>query len=302
MTESESGPTRGALLAAHGSLFVVQMAALWILGRGISPAAGFPLDDAWIHQLVARSLVETGTLGAVADHPLSGATSLLWPLVLSFNHAALGLPPALFSVLVNAVLYVVAGQLLLRLLLRDGMVLGVAWTLAALASIAGNHVWFVFSGMEATALIALFVALALVWTSGRPTPGAALVAGLLLAAAVLVRPEAVVAGGVLLLSSRWLAWPVKRAILALVPVAATVIGLLVVTLGRGPSTMTGRRWMWLASGRGWMRTYSRRTCSLAGPSGSAASFSGFRSRIFSGSCAGLPSPASRSPCSSAKKE
>jgi hypothetical protein len=247
---SRIGPARSALLAAYGTLLVVQVAALWILGRGISPAAGFPLDDAWIHQLVARSFVETGTLGAVAGHPLSGATSLLWPLVLSLNHAAVGLPPALFSALVNAILYIVAGQLLLGLLLRDGAELSVAWTLAALAAVAGNHVWFVFSGMEATALIAIFVALALVWTGRRRTVVAALGAGLLLAAAVLVRPEAVVMSGVLALSARWLGWPLKRVILALVPAAATVLGLLLVTLGRGPSTMSGRRWMWLASGQG----------------------------------------------------
>ena len=247
---SDVGPARLKRRALFGALLAVQLIALWILGHGSPPAAGFPLDDAWIHQLVARTFAESGTLGAVIGHPLSGATSVLWPLILTLNELFFRLPAPLFSVLVNALCYIIAGQLLLLLLLRDGVKPAVAWSAAALAAIGGNHVWFAFSGMEASALIAVLLGLAIVWTSGRASIVNAVATALLLVAAVLLRPEAVAICGLVLLSAPWFGWSWRRVALVFAPVVVTVGALAVLTLGRGPSTMSGRRWMWMASGQG----------------------------------------------------
>ncbi len=44
---------------------------------------GFPLDDAWIHQVFARNLVQKGQWSFNADKITSGSTSPLWTLLLS---------------------------------------------------------------------------------------------------------------------------------------------------------------------------------------------------------------------------
>lgn len=43
---------------------------------------GFPLDDAWIHQTYARNLAQTSQWAFVPGVPSTGATSILWPLML----------------------------------------------------------------------------------------------------------------------------------------------------------------------------------------------------------------------------
>lgn len=44
---------------------------------------GFPLDDAWIHAVYARSLAREGALAYNPGTPATGATSLLWPVLLA---------------------------------------------------------------------------------------------------------------------------------------------------------------------------------------------------------------------------
>ena len=45
--------------------------------------AGYPLDDAWIHQTYARNWAETGQLAYVVGLPSAGSTAPLWTLLLS---------------------------------------------------------------------------------------------------------------------------------------------------------------------------------------------------------------------------
>ena len=42
---------------------------LWAYSQGL---AGFPLDDAWIHQTYARNLAETGQLAYLPGQPSAG--------------------------------------------------------------------------------------------------------------------------------------------------------------------------------------------------------------------------------------
>src|SRR5574341_394192 len=51
---------------------------------------GFPLDDAWIHLVYARSLVPEGGLHYNAGQPETGMTSPLWVLLLAAVHALVG--------------------------------------------------------------------------------------------------------------------------------------------------------------------------------------------------------------------
>lgn len=66
------------------------LAAVIISGFGIHGVApelfgevGFPLDDAWIHSVYARSLATSLTFAYNPGVPAAGATSLLWPILLA---------------------------------------------------------------------------------------------------------------------------------------------------------------------------------------------------------------------------
>ncbi len=68
------------LLAALLSAGVYLVFAVW---RGV---VGFPLDDAWIHQVYARNLATRGELAFFAGQPSAGSTSPLWTILLSIGY------------------------------------------------------------------------------------------------------------------------------------------------------------------------------------------------------------------------
>lgn len=51
---------------------------------------GFPLDDSYIHQTVARNLAEHGTLGFSTGRSSSGVTSVLWMLLQALRYKVAG--------------------------------------------------------------------------------------------------------------------------------------------------------------------------------------------------------------------
>ena len=62
------------------------LGALMFLAPGYLAHQGFPLDDAWIHQVYARSLSDSLLLAYNPGISATGATSPLWPLVLAVPH------------------------------------------------------------------------------------------------------------------------------------------------------------------------------------------------------------------------
>lgn len=48
--------------------------------------AGFPLDDAWIHQVFARTLAQNGEFAFNPGQPVAGSTSPLWTFLLAPGH------------------------------------------------------------------------------------------------------------------------------------------------------------------------------------------------------------------------
>lgn len=236
----------GRRAAWHGGLLAVQIAALLVLAYDALPLTGFPLDDAWIHQVVARNFAETGVLGFDPLRHGSGATSYLWALLLSLQYTILPIGPVLFTVVLAGICHLAAGQLLLALLRNDGFDARSGFGLAALFGIAGNSVWFVFSGMEASLLIFLTVAAVHSWRSRRPW-----LAGIALAAAFLTRPEAILLGP--LLFGLDLFFPRGQRLrtaaqLLLPPMLAAVAYAAINYANTGtvsPATLDGRRWLWL---------------------------------------------------------
>jgi len=70
---------------------VLGLLALLAVGRSGSAAnpgaTGFPLDDAWIHLVYGRGLLENGFLAYEDGVPSTGATSPLWAILLAAVHA-----------------------------------------------------------------------------------------------------------------------------------------------------------------------------------------------------------------------
>jgi hypothetical protein len=204
---------------------------------------GFPLDDAWIHQVVARTLAETGVFGFDPSLPGSGATSWLWPALLAANPAFIHISPPLFAVVLAGGLYLGVGQLVFALC-RDDELTEVQSVVAALAFTgSGNFVWFALSGMET--MLVVFLSLAVIHAYLRAQSGKdAALAGATLVTLFFTRPEAAAVGPLLLVVRRR---GIRDSTLFLAPVvlgAAAYFAWNAARTGRIlPMTFEGRRWL-----------------------------------------------------------
>jgi hypothetical protein len=242
-------------LVPYVGLLVVQLIGVALLGWATPLHGGFPLDDAWIHQTAARNLAEQGTLGLVPGHFGSGTTSLLWVVLLAVNHAMLHWPPYAFSAMLGVSLLVAAGQLILHCGIKDGWTVSWAWLFAALFSIGPNHTWFALSGMEVCLGTALLVSAVVLWFEPSASNRTASASGLVMALLVLTRPESgVLCIGVLALARR-ARRKLGQVVIAALPPALSLVAYLTANLvaraQASPSTLAGRRWMWLADTAHW---------------------------------------------------
>jgi hypothetical protein len=233
----------------HGALLAAQMLAVCWIGRLTSFELGFPLDDAWIHQVVARTFADTGVFGYTADRLGSAATSLSWAALMSVNHAWLHVNPAELAFGINAVLYLATGQLLLAMLVFDGAADAVAFGSAAFAATAANFAWFALSGMESMLLVFLSTLTIWLWTEpGKRPRSRAWAAGIGLALVFLTRPEAAALLGVLVVVFPWTKRPWRDLAAVSVPplVTVAIYGVVMATAtgDARPSTLEGRRAIW----------------------------------------------------------
>jgi hypothetical protein len=241
------------VLARAGPHLGVLAAQAWGLSFFAAPLRtidGFPLDDAWIHQVVARTFATTGTLGYAPGHHGAAATSWLWALLLSLNFKLLHRDPFAFTLALNVALSLLAGQLLLLCLLdrrRDGASVLRSTAAAALACVGGNFLWFAFSGMEANLVIVLSLLGAAAWTQLPGRRGAA-VTGIAVGALALTRPECAALAPLLALWTRRVGRSRADAAWLLAPWAACLTIYfatnLVATGHAMPSTLSGRLWLW----------------------------------------------------------
>ncbi|MSQ10558.1 MAG: hypothetical protein EXR52_06070, partial [Dehalococcoidia bacterium] len=90
------------LMATGGALLALTTAGYLAAARAATGAGGVPLDDAWIHQTLARNLAEVGQLVIVAGEPSAAATSPLWSALLAVAYW-LELPPLLWAMALGVV-------------------------------------------------------------------------------------------------------------------------------------------------------------------------------------------------------
>ncbi|MEK7325325.1 MAG: hypothetical protein AAB217_08745 [Chloroflexota bacterium] len=142
----------------------------------VAGVAGFPLDDAWIHQTYARNLGWHGQWAFILGQPSAGSTSPLWTALLALGYA-LRIDYAWWTLALNAILLGVTAWLVGRV--SNSPYVG------ALAAIEWHLVWAAASGMETV----LFCALALgafAAGGGKPRP---YISGMLIGLAVWTRPD-----------------------------------------------------------------------------------------------------------------
>ena len=180
MTASRRDDVLVALAAA------LPLAWLMLRERVIAGAAGFPLDDSWIHLHFARNLAQGAGFVYNPGHPVSGSTAPLWTLILAAGAAIAGASPAMAKTLGAAA--AVGAALVVR---RAAIAFGAPPPTALVAAIAllwtPPVAWGALSGMEVT-LAAALVAAALL-ALARDATWLTASAGAL---AALARPEALV--------------------------------------------------------------------------------------------------------------
>jgi len=121
--------------------------------------AGFPLDDAWIHQTYARNLAETGQLAFLPGQPSAGSTSVAWSFLLSVGYM-LGLDYRLWAYLLGGLGLAATAWLAYRLFLRLAPSKPITALLTGLfCAVEWHLVWAAASGMETMLFTALSLAM-----------------------------------------------------------------------------------------------------------------------------------------------
>lgn len=152
---------------------------------------GFPLDDAWIHQVYARNLVARGEFAFFQGEPSAGSTSPLWALLLAGGRAILGDARG-WAIILGILALAGSAFLASRIALRLDTPQWVAVWLVPLFTIFEWHMtWAAVSGME----ILLFVLISLTLVDALFSGARPFILGLLVGTLTLTRPEGAVLGG-----------------------------------------------------------------------------------------------------------
>ena len=244
--DSKSG-WRWVLLVA--SVYVLGLASLAVALRG-NP--GFPLDDSWIHQVIARNLVEFHTFGFTPGITSSGSSSTLWSLVLAvdyllFSHAS----PVFFPLVLNSLMLIACGLSLWHMAIADGLPRAEALALAMLPGLSGNLIWLAFTGMEHVMFLAFSLAAIVLWFRRDGTIWPSVYTGLALGALGATRPEGLALCGLLFVLYRWCGRSLADVVRAGVVAALFLVPCFLLNLKTSgtllPMTLRGRRFMYSGS-------------------------------------------------------
>jgi hypothetical protein len=187
--EREFAGVKVKAVLALGLLAALALAGFVAWGAAHNGGAGFPLDDAWIHQAYARTLVTNGEWGLAPGQPSAGATSVLWVLLLAPG-AVFGLAPFTWVWLLGWLTLWATGLLgslaVGRLSLKHAT--AAPWA-GALLIVEFHLVWAAASGMETALFATLCLAAMVLSLQAQLSPRGWLGVGALVGAAVLARPE-----------------------------------------------------------------------------------------------------------------
>ncbi len=192
----------------HEGMFLLAAllsAGAYLLFSIASGGAGFPLDDAWIHQVYARNLGTRGEFAFFPGQPSAGSTAPLWSLLLAIGYT-LRLDFRVWTFLLGIGLLGASAILAARLVRRLEPSSRFTVHCALFIVFEWHLVWSAVSGME----ILLFVFLALLLLERFYARERAWVLGVLAGLLTLTRPEGVVLAALVFLAMlaerRFTAW------------------------------------------------------------------------------------------------
>lgn len=164
--------------------------AYLVFGYLQNNAFGFPLDDAWIHQVYARNLGTRFEFSFFAGQPSSGSTSPLWAILLSIGYA-LHLDFRVWTILLGIVFLAASAWMAGRVARHLGGEPRLEkWFVPLFLLFEWHLVWAAASGME----ILLFVFLALALVESFFAKRNPLLLGALTGLLTLTRPEGIILG------------------------------------------------------------------------------------------------------------
>jgi hypothetical protein len=224
------------------------------LGIALRHNLGFPLDDSWIHQEIARNLVQYHSFGFTPGVTSSGSSSTLWTFILALNYLVFPhQSPVLFPLVLNSILIIVSGALLWRMAALDRLPLLYALALAMLPALSGNYIWLAFIGMEHALFVTLSLTAILLWfrdgseSDARGGLRTCLFAGLALGALGMTRPEGLALSVLLFALYRWcgrsFADVLRAAAVAVLFLVPSFLINLRTSGGLLPMTLRGRRFL-----------------------------------------------------------
>jgi hypothetical protein len=242
--------------------WVLLVAATYLIGLCSLAVAlrhnlGFPLDDSWIHQEIARNLVQHHSFGFTPGVTSSGSSSTLWTFVLSLNYLLFPThSPVFFPLVLNSILIILSGVLLWRMAILDDLPLLYALALALLPALSGNYVWLAFLGMEHVLFVTLSLVAILLWFRACDAPRdtglrTSLLTGLALGALGMTRPEGLALCVLLFALYRWCGRTLPDVLRAAVVAVLLLIPSFLINLKTSgtllPLTLRGRRFLYFGS-------------------------------------------------------
>jgi hypothetical protein len=166
--------------------------AFLMLAQVLDGRHGFPLDDSWIHQVIARNLAQTHHLGFVPGKLTAGSTSLLWSCLLALYWLVLpGVSPVWTAACTGLVVLACIGYVFKAMTEEDALSPAVSWCVALAPLASGNFLWFGLIGMEHLLFILLSLCLIRqwVWPQAQRSNADLLLLSLYGFLLVLTRPE-----------------------------------------------------------------------------------------------------------------
>ena len=236
-------------------LLLIYSGSFLILGSALRIQYGFPLDDSYIHQTVARNFAHYDVLGFIPGKPSSGATSLIWACLQASNYKFLHIDPVKFNFVFSWIMLALIGPLLFILSSRDGMPPLASFVLAASPALCGNFLWLGLIGMEHLLFIVLVLISIYFWFElGPHRRRNALLAGLSAGLLAITRPEAMVFGALLAI----IGWKLRRTLSEVVSALAVWFLFLIVLFATNfytshsfmPATLKGRTWLYFHTSGG----------------------------------------------------
>lgn len=189
-------------MSVYLALILVYILAFTAIASVLHQAHGFPLDDSYIYQTVARNLAQHGRPGFMTDRPSSGATSLIWAVIQAANYRFFAADPVWYNLVLSYLLFPWVGLFLFLLCRRDGLPVPLAFAAAMAPALMGNFLWLGMIGMEHLLFVVLSLAAIYFWLQPAPRPRYNIwICGAICGVFAITRPEDVIFGPLLIVLS-----------------------------------------------------------------------------------------------------